>query len=133
MVMYCESSLRALLLEIPADPFRPSMQWSRASSCVPHSSPTLESLADPNLSILQSSVAVLAVISFSTPFFLFAAVVIILMYWVIGAAYLALSRQLKRIESVSRSPIYVCFAEVVSRQFLGLLLSLLFLPPPLQF
>lgn len=62
----------------------------------------------------QSSFAVLLVISFSTPWFILAAGVIIVLYWVIGAAYLAISRQLKRIESVSRSPIYVCFAEVVS-------------------
>lgn len=52
-----------------------------------------------------ASFAVLLVITVSTPLFIFAAVVISLLFWVIGSLYLVISRQLKRIESVSRSPI----------------------------
>lgn len=39
-----------------------------------------------------------------------------IVYYFIQAFYLATSRQLKRIESVSRSPIYSHFGETVSGQ-----------------
>lgn len=60
-----------------------------------------------------SSLAVLAVIIYATPAFAFAAIFIIILYFVIGALYIVSSRDLKRIESVQRSPIYTLTGEVL--------------------
>ncbi|CED84845.1 Multidrug resistance-associated protein/mitoxantrone resistance protein, ABC superfamily [Phaffia rhodozyma] len=63
---------------------------------------------------IMSSFAVLLVVTVSTPPFLFGAAFIVGLYWIIGAVYLALSRELKRIESISKSPILVCFSEALN-------------------
>lgn len=54
------------------------------------------------------------VISMQTPLFLSAMVLIFLIYMAIQRAYIASSRQLKRLESVSRSPMYSHFEETLS-------------------
>lgn len=61
-------------------------------------------------------VAVLVVISYSTPIFLAVILPIGLMYFFIQKFYVATSRQLKRIESVTRSPIYTHFSETITGQ-----------------
>lgn len=61
-------------------------------------------------------VAVLVVISYSTPIFLSVILPIGLMYYFIQKFYVATSRQLKRIESVTRSPIYTHFSETITGQ-----------------
>jgi ATP-binding cassette, subfamily C (CFTR/MRP), member 1 len=60
--------------------------------------------------------AVLVVISYTTYQFLYVILPIGLMYYAIQKFYVATSRQLKRIESVTRSPIYTHFSETITGQ-----------------
>ncbi|WRT68702.1 uncharacterized protein IL334_005682 [Kwoniella shivajii] len=57
--------------------------------------------------------AVLAVVTFSTPAFLIALVLIVFAYWLLGSLYVATNREIKRIDSVTRSPIFISFSEVL--------------------
>ena len=58
--------------------------------------------------------ATLVVISYTTPEFIAVIIPIGILYYFIQRFYVATSRQLKRIESVSRSPIYSHFGETVT-------------------
>ena len=58
-------------------------------------------------------VATLVIISIKTPIFLAFVIPFIILYFFIQRFYVATSRQLKRIESVSRSPIFTHFAETI--------------------
>ncbi|XP_017473670.1 PREDICTED: multidrug resistance-associated protein 1 isoform X3 [Rhagoletis zephyria] len=61
-----------------------------------------------------SVLATIVVISMSTPIFLAVIVPIALLYYFAQRFYVATSRQLMRLESVSRSPIYTHFSETIT-------------------
>jgi ABC-type multidrug transport system fused ATPase/permease subunit len=63
---------------------------------------------------LGSVMAIVILISVITPGFLLAGLVITILYCLIGAFYLRASRDLKRIESIQRSPLYQQFGETLS-------------------
>lgn len=60
--------------------------------------------------------SVFVVISYSTVAFLGVAIPMLVIYYFVQRFYVATSRQLKRIESVTRSPIYVHFSETITGQ-----------------
>jgi len=63
---------------------------------------------------LVSILSTMIIISMSTPWFLAAMVPLAVLYGVIQRVYLNTSRQLKRMESVMRSPIYSHFSETLT-------------------
>lgn len=63
-----------------------------------------------------SVLAVFVVISISTPIFLACIVPIAIVYYFVHVFFIATSRQLKRIESVTRSPVYSHFGETIAGQ-----------------
>ncbi|ORE10363.1 P-loop containing nucleoside triphosphate hydrolase protein [Rhizopus microsporus var. microsporus] len=79
---------------------------------------TIDQEVGPQLSFfIYSIVATLCVImlvSYVTPTFLVPGAFIAGLFWMIGTYYLETSRDLKRLNSVSRSPIYVQFNESVN-------------------
>ncbi|XP_017473672.1 PREDICTED: multidrug resistance-associated protein 1 isoform X5 [Rhagoletis zephyria] len=66
------------------------------------------------ISQVFSVLATIVVISMSTPIFLAVIVPIALLYYFAQRFYVATSRQLMRLESVSRSPIYTHFSETIT-------------------
>ncbi|KAG8328061.1 Canalicular multispecific organic anion transporter 1 [Homalodisca vitripennis] len=66
------------------------------------------------MSSFANVLGTLVVITWSTPIFASVIVPVGLLYYLVQKVYVATSRQLKRIESVSRSPIFSHFSETVS-------------------
>ncbi|EGC47173.1 ATP-dependent bile acid permease [Histoplasma capsulatum var. duboisii H88] len=66
------------------------------------------------LHCLASVILIVILISVITPKFLIAAVFITAVYFTLGAIYLNSSRDLKRLESIQRSPLYQQFGETLS-------------------
>ncbi|KAG8328053.1 Canalicular multispecific organic anion transporter 1 [Homalodisca vitripennis] len=75
---------------------------------------TLPTSISNTLSMTSIVLGALVVISWSTPIFLVVIFPVGLIYYVLQKVYVATSRQLKRIESVSRSPIFSHFSESIS-------------------
>ncbi|KAF7118485.1 hypothetical protein CNMCM5793_008011 [Aspergillus hiratsukae] len=63
---------------------------------------------------LASVIMIVILISVITPGFLIAAIFISMVYFAIGAVYLNASRDMKRMESVQRSPLYQQFGETLN-------------------
>ncbi|WFD21924.1 hypothetical protein MEQU1_000583 [Malassezia equina] len=63
---------------------------------------------------LISLVSIVAVICWATPKFLLVLGFIMAIYYLIGSLYLASSRDLKRIESIQRSPLYTLVGETIA-------------------
>ncbi|KAI8342171.1 P-loop containing nucleoside triphosphate hydrolase protein [Chlamydoabsidia padenii] len=79
---------------------------------------TIDQEVSPQFSFLLFSVIstlmIVIVVSTVTPAFLIPGSIISVVFWMIGVYYLKTSRDLKRLNSVSRSPIYTQFHETVS-------------------
>ncbi|KAJ2962176.1 hypothetical protein NQZ79_g2672 [Umbelopsis isabellina] len=79
---------------------------------------TIDQNVAPSGSFLLNSIVatifVVLLISWVTPLFLIPGFVIAAIFWFIGTFYLESSRDMKRLNSVSRSPIYVQFNESVN-------------------
>ncbi|XP_016987820.1 multidrug resistance-associated protein 1 isoform X2 [Drosophila rhopaloa] len=74
----------------------------------------LPATMDSFMTFIFMVLATIVVISLSTPIFLVVIVPIALLYYFAQRFYVATSRQLMRLESVSRSPIYSHFSETVT-------------------
>ncbi|WFD25644.1 hypothetical protein MNAN1_000607 [Malassezia nana] len=59
-------------------------------------------------------VAIIGIICWATPKFLYMAGFVVVAYYVIGVLYLASSRDLKRIESIQRSPLFTLLGETLA-------------------
>ncbi|CRL00438.1 CLUMA_CG013703, isoform B [Clunio marinus] len=87
---------------------------SRFSSDVEATDNKIPEIVSDGIWCFFEVIATLAVISISTPLFLFVIVPISILYYFVQRFYVATSRQLKRLESVSRSPIYSHFGESIT-------------------
>lgn len=65
------------------------------------------------INCVLSCTSVLIVVAWYTPAFLYAVPGITLMYWVVGTLYVTTSREVKRFDSITRSPIFVSFSEAL--------------------
>ncbi|KAF5097875.1 hypothetical protein D0Z00_002248 [Geotrichum galactomycetum] len=70
--------------------------------------------ANGTINCLLTVIAITVLISVITPSFLIASVFIAALYWAIGTFYLTSSREIKRIDSISKSPIFQHFGETLS-------------------
>ena len=79
---------------------------------------TVDTEITPALRMLTEGIvtllAILGVICWAAPQFLYFVGFVLAVYYVIGALYLASSRDLKRIESVQRSPLYTLLGETLA-------------------
>ncbi|KDN52874.1 hypothetical protein K437DRAFT_292771 [Tilletiaria anomala UBC 951] len=65
------------------------------------------------LDVFLQSIAIIGIVVFALPIFGALSIVIVGVYFAIGALYITSSRDLKRIESVQRSPIFTLVGEII--------------------
>lgn len=92
--------------------FSVSVQFKRVNNHT-FSSTVLMRFFFYHLSSKNKGLSTIVVISVSTPLFLAVILPIGIVYYFVQRFYVATSRQLKRLESVSRSPIYSHFGESI--------------------
>ncbi|GJJ70197.1 hypothetical protein EMPS_02546 [Entomortierella parvispora] len=66
------------------------------------------------LQLIMSVSSIIIVLAYITPMFIFVAAIISVAYVAVGKKYISSSRELKRLHSVSRSPIYSMFGETLA-------------------
>ncbi|KAF9999988.1 hypothetical protein BGZ79_006427 [Entomortierella chlamydospora] len=66
------------------------------------------------LSLIMSVSSIIIVLAYITPLFVVVAAIISVAYLAVGRKYISTSRELKRLHSVSRSPIYSMFGETLA-------------------
>lgn len=66
------------------------------------------------INCVLSCAAVLAVVTYSTPSFIFSLVIILVLYYMVGSLYVTTNREIKRFDSVTRSPIFQSFSEALT-------------------
>lgn len=74
----------------------------------------LSSMASAVFRCVLGALSTTILIAYITPMFLVFACFIVVLYWIIGSLYLTMSREVKRIDSISKSPIYQHFGETLS-------------------
>jgi ABC-type multidrug transport system fused ATPase/permease subunit len=74
----------------------------------------LPSLTAQYLTVVFSTLGALALVSFVTPFFLLPIALVGAIYIYVQRYYAASSRELKRLQSIARSPIFVHFQETIA-------------------
>lgn len=74
----------------------------------------LPTMASAVFRFTLGALATTLLIAYITPGFLLFGVFIMGLYWLIGVFYLSASREIKRIDSISKSPIYQHFGETLS-------------------
>ncbi|XP_055920592.1 multidrug resistance-associated protein 1-like [Eupeodes corollae] len=119
--IYCSKSLHEFLISntmrFPMDYFD-TTPMGRILNRFSKDVDTVDNILPMNLRMLMSQffsmIATLTVICISTPIFIAAIIPIGLIYWFAQRFYVATSRQLMRLESVTRSPIYSHFSETVT-------------------
>jgi ABC-type multidrug transport system fused ATPase/permease subunit len=103
--------LRAKLRFFDATPIGRIM--NRFSKDIESVDQELVAFADGALACVVTVLLTLVMITFITPGFLFFAIFIIGMYYLIAVFYLSCSRELKRFDSITKSPIHQHFSETL--------------------
>ncbi|XP_055859162.1 ATP-binding cassette sub-family C member 3-like [Episyrphus balteatus] len=119
--IYCSKALHEFLMKnairFPMDYFD-TTPLGRILNRFSKDVDTVDNILPLNLRMMISQffsvIATITVICISTPIFLAAIVPMALIYWFAQRFYVATSRQLMRLESVTRSPIYSHFSETVT-------------------
>ena len=66
------------------------------------------------ITCLLAVLSTFLIISYTTPYFMLPTGIILCGYWIVQRIYVASSRQLKRLESISKSPIFSQFGETIN-------------------
>ena len=68
----------------------------------------------PKVSLFQTTIVGIAIASLATPFIIVAWIPVLFIFWNIQQKYRVTARELKRLTSIARSPIFAHFNETVT-------------------